>query len=330
MSARAPMCLVACGDAADLASAVGRCLSMPVTPSKETWFACGEAKHALGDNVRGCDVYVFQRPVVPGSPRSVYDRTIAMLHAVDACRHADAARVNLVIPYFPGSRQDKRKGHVREGVTTSLFARMWMAAGVDMVITVDPHNEATVGAFDPSRCVFEAVSVDGPFSRYLEQQGLACDVVASTDVGGLERARHYAQRLGKPIAALAKERDYSRASAVTNTTVIGEVDGRSVLLVDDIVDTAGSMRAAVHALWERGATDMVIAGVHLLLSGTGRATLETLHQEAAARGRTLRVAGTSSVLHPDPPPWMSFFGLEPLLAQVISSVNTRGSVRALE
>lgn len=330
MSSRAPICLVACGDAVDLATEVGRCLQVRVTPSRETWFSCGEAKHTLEDNVRGCDVYVFQRPIVPGSPRSVYDRSIAMLHATDACRHADARRVTLVVPYFPGSRQDKRKNHVREGVTTALFARMWTAAGVDMVITVDPHNEATIGVFDPSRCVFEAVSVDGPFSRHLEQRGLACDVVASTDVGGLERARHYAQRMGKPIAALAKERDYSRASTVTTTTVIGEVEGRSVLLVDDIVDTAGSMTSAVHSLWDKGATDIVIAGVHLLLSGEGLPRLRALHAEAAARGRTLRVAGTSSVLHPDPPPWLSFFPLEPLLAQVIASVNSRGSVRALE
>jgi ribose-phosphate pyrophosphokinase len=324
------MCLVACGDAVDLATEVGRCLSVRVTPSRETWFSCGESKHALDENVRGCDVYVFQRPVVPGSERSMYDRTIAMLHAVDACRHADARRVTLVVPYFPGSRQDKRKGHVREGVSTGLFARMWTAAGVDMVITVDPHNEATIGAFDPSRCVFEAVSVDGPFSRYLEQQGLAADVVASTDLGGLERARHYAQRLGKPIAALAKERDYSRPSTVVNSTVIGDVQGRSVLLVDDIVDTAGSMASAVHGLWEKGATDIVIAGVHLLLSGPGLERLTALQAEAVGRGFTLRVAGTSSVLHPAPPPWLSFFPLEPLLAQVIASVNTRSSVRALE
>jgi ribose-phosphate pyrophosphokinase len=330
MSTRAPLCLVACGDAVELATEVGRCLNLSVTPSRETWFSCGEAKHALDENVRGCDVYVFQRPVVPGSPRSVYDRTISMLHAVDACRHADARRVTLVIPYFPGSRQDKRKGHVREGVSTGLFARMWMAAGVDMVITVDPHNEATIGAFDPSRCVFEAVSVDGPFSRFLQQQGLGADVVASTDVGGLERARHYAQRLGRPIAALAKERDYSVPSAVMTTTVIGEVEGRSVLIVDDIIDTAGSMTSAVHSLWEKGATDIVIAGVHLLLSGPGLERLAALHDEARARGRTLRVAGTSSVLHPDPPPWLTFFPLEPLLAQVIQSVNTRSSVRALE
>lgn len=330
MSERHPLCLVACGDSGELARDVGARLGVHVTGSRETWFACGEAKHAIQANVRGCDVYVFQRTVVPGSDRSVYDRTMALMLAVDAARHADAERVTVVLPYLPGSRQDKRKGHVREGVSTGLLARMLTAAGVDMVITVDPHDEAMAGAYDPSRCVFEAVSVDGPFSRFLVDQGLVCDVVASTDVGGLERARSYAQRLGRPIAALAKERDYSSASVVVQTTVIGDVRGKSVMLVDDIVDTAGSMEAAVHSLWEQGATDVVIAGVHMLLSGAGMQRLLNLRAQAEAKGVRLRVAGTSSVLHPTAPEWYATFALEPLLARVIRSVNERGSVRALE
>lgn len=334
MNQRAPLCLVACGDGGDFAAGVGECLGVTVAPSREAWFACGEAKHVLQANVRGCDVYIFQR-TIGASPdaaahRSVYDRTMAVLLAVDAARHADAARVTVVLPYLPGSRQDKRKGHVREGISTGLTARMLTAAGVDMVVTVEPHDEAMAGAYDPSRCVFEAVSVDGPFSAFLAEHGLVCDVVASTDVGGLERARAYAQRLGKPIAALAKERDYSQSSTVLQTTVIGEVAGRSVMLVDDIVDTAGSMRAAVHSLWERGATDIVIAGIHMLLSGEGQARLLTLREEAVARGLTLRVAGTSSVLQPGLPDWYHSFPLEPLLAKIIRSINTRGSVRALE
>ena len=163
---RAPLCLVACGDAVDLASAVALELDVPLTPSTETWFACGEAKHVLDGNIRGCDCYIFQRPVIPGNDRSIYDRTMALLHAVDAARAADADRVTVVVPYLPGTRQDKRKNHVREGVTTGLLARMLSAAGVGMVITVEPHNEALYGSYDPSRCVLEAITITVPFAGF--------------------------------------------------------------------------------------------------------------------------------------------------------------------
>ncbi len=325
MSDRAPLVLLACGEASELTEAVARHLMVPVTPSREQWFACGEAKHVVDANVRGCDVYVFQQPIVPGSPRSIYDRTMALLHAVDAARVADADRVSVVVPYLPGTRQDKRKGHVREGVTTGLIARMLEAAGVGMVITVEPHNEAIYGCYDPSRCVLEAVTCTGSFARFLAGAGLDCDVVASTDVGGLELARGYAQKLGRPIAALSKERDYSRNHAVVNTTVIGDVAGRSVLIVDDIVDTAGSVGSAVRGLWEKGATDIVVAGIHMLLSEPGWERLHALRAEAEARGVSFRVAATSSVHHVGAPDWYQEFDLAPLLARIIQSVNTRGS-----
>ena len=284
----------------------------------------------LESNIRGCDCYIFLQPVVPGSERSIYDRTMALLHAVDAARMADADRVSVVVPYLPGTRQDKRKGHVREGVTTGLMARMLQAAGVSMVITVEPHNEALYGSYDPSRCVLEAVSITRPFAGFLRDEGLVCDVVASTDVGGLEMARAYAQEHGRPIAALSKERDYSATSVVMNTSVIGDVAGKSVLIVDDIVDTAGSVASAVQSLWAEGATDIVVAGVHALLSGPGWERVHGLHAEAERRGVSFRMAGTSSVVHHEAPGWYAQFGLEPLLAKVIRSVNARGSVRALE
>ncbi|MBX2796258.1 MAG: ribose-phosphate diphosphokinase [Myxococcales bacterium] len=327
---RAPMCLVACGAAEDLATRVAEHLHAVVTPSSEEWFACGEAKHVIHRHIRGCDCYVFQQAVKPGDSRSIYDRTMAMLHAVDAARVADVDRVTVVMPYLPGTRQDKRKGHLREGVTTGLMARLLQAAGVGMVLTVQPHNEAISGCYDPARCVLEAVTVTAPFARFLQDEGLSCDVVASTDVGGLEMARAYAQVLGRPIAALSKERDYSTSSTVLTTSVIGDVAGRSVLIVDDIVDTAGSVVSAVRSLWEKGATDVVVAAVHLLLSGPAWQRLKELRREAVERGHRFVLAGTSSVIHPDAPDWMVRFDLEPLLARVIRSVNTRGSVRALE
>ena len=249
---------------------------------------------------------------------------------MDAARCADADRVTAILPYLPGGRQDKRKGHQREGVSTGLFARMLAEAGCDMVITVEPHNEAMIGCFSPRDVVFESVQVTRPFARFLRHSKLGCHVVASTDVGGLERARHYAEHLGCGLAALSKQRDYSKPSEVASTTVIGDVRGKSVLVVDDIIDTAGSVCSAVRTLWEEGATDIVVAGVHMLLSGPGPQRLQELHDEAVGRGVTLRVVGTSSVEHPELPAWYQSWALEPLLAEVIRSVNTRGSVRAVE
>ena len=211
---RAPLVLIACGGAQALATEVGRRIGTPVTPSHDEWFACGEAKHVLEENVRGCDVYVFQNPVVPGGGRSIYDHTMMLLHAVDAARMADADRVTAVIPYLPGARQDKRKGHVREGVTTGLIARMLEAAGVGMVVTVEPHNEAIYGCYDPA-----SLNGDGGGHRH---GGPVCALHRRPEAwpgrrGGVDR-RRAAWRWRGPtpstwagrIAALSKERDYSQ------------------------------------------------------------------------------------------------------------------------
>lgn len=314
----------------DLADAISAELGIERTASRDVWFACGEGKHIIDDNIRGTDVYVVQRAVVPGSPRSIYDRFMAVLNAVDAARCADAARVTVLLPYFPGGRQDKRKGHVREGVATGLFARMLTSAGASMVITVEPHNEAMIGCFPPRDTVLEPVYLTETLSAFLLDHGLVGDVVASTDVGGLEMARRFSQRLKCGLVAMSKERDYGQSSVVTNSVVIGDPAGKRVLIIDDIVDTAGSVVSAVHSLWDAGATDMVIAAPHLLLSGPARSRLAALKVDADARGVGLDVVGTSAILHPDAPPWFHSVAIEPMLAQLIRRVNTRGSIRALE
>ncbi|MCA9490588.1 MAG: ribose-phosphate diphosphokinase [Myxococcales bacterium] len=325
---RAPLCLLAAADGLPFARTVGAELGHPVTPSHDTWFACGEAKHVIEANVRGNDVYVVQQTVVPGSGRSIYDRLMMALHAVDAARCADAARVTLILPYLPGSRQDKRKNWAREGVSTGLFARMFEAAGVDMVLTIEPHNEAVVGCY--GRSVFEGISITRAFARFLDAEGLRRDCMASTDVGGLEMARAFAANLRCDLVALSKERDYSRPNTVARSTLLGDVQGRSVMIIDDIIDTAGSVVAAVETLWEHGATDVVVGAAHLILSGPAWDRLHRLRTSAEARGYDFRVVGVSHIQHPEAPAWYHEFQVEPLLAKIIRSVNTRGSVRAAE
>lgn len=327
---RAPMVLLACEPALGFANGVAAQLGVSLTPSRDVWFACGEGKHIIEANVRGADVYVFQQAVAPGGGRSAYERLVMALHAVDAARCADADRVTLVLPYLPGSRQDKRKHHVREGVSTGLFARMLTAAGVGMVLTVEPHNEATIGCYDPSRTVFEGLSIVQPFSRYLKQEGLARQTTGSTDVGGLEMARAFAKFLLSDLVGLSKQRDYSQAGVVSETTVLGRVNGRGVLIVDDIVDTAGSAASAIRALWALGATDITLAAAHMLLSGGAWDLLDGLAEEAAQRGVAFDIVGTSSVIHRQTRPYFRQMALEPLVAEAIQRVNRRGSLRALE
>ncbi len=329
MTARAPLCILACGDAAGLGRAVAAELGVAAAESHDVWFASGEGKHVLDANVRGTDVYLFQRSVAPGSRRSIYDRFTMVMHAADAARHADADRVTVVLPYLPGCRQDKRKGRTREGVSTGLFARMLEAAGVSMVITVEPHTEAVMGCYEPSRCVFESVQLAPAFAHWLQARGLGQHVVASTDVGGLENARQYAQILGTGLVALSKERDYSQPNTVANTTVIGDPAGHDVLIVDDIVDTGGSVVSATQALWDAGAKGIAVAGVHMLMSGRAWDRMHQLRELATERGVDFQLLGTSSVLHPDAPDWYHSMPLEPLLAKVIRSVNSRGSVRGV-
>ncbi|MBW1876858.1 MAG: ribose-phosphate diphosphokinase [Deltaproteobacteria bacterium] len=327
---RAPLCLLTCDDARDLGEGIAADLRVTLTPGHEVWFPVGEAKYVIDSRLRGNDVYILQRTIVPGGAHSLYDNFLMALHAADAARIADADRVTLVLPYLPGTRQDKRKEHAREGISTGLFARMIEAAGVSMVITVEPHTDAVIGCYDPRRCVLESVDITRPFGRYLREQGLVGEVVASPDVGGLQQARDYGNYLKCDLAALSKERDYSKTSVVTHTTVLGEVRGRDVLLVDDIVDTGGSVVSAAEALWEAGAAGILVAAAHPVFSDPAWQRMHQLAERARERGVRFAVAGTDSILHPNAPAFYRDFSLVSLLANVIRQVNTRGSVRAME
>jgi len=325
-SLRAPLQLLTCEAARPLAAAVAAQLGLGLSRSSDQWFASGEGKHVIAENVRGSDVYVFGAPIAPGDERSVYDRFIMTLHAVEAATQSDAEWVTAVLPYYPGARQDKRKGRTREAISAGLFARMLQEAGARRVVTVDIHNEAIAGMFDPTRCRLENVELCHRFARHLRWRGLAGGTVAAPDVGGLERARHFAAELSADLVAISKERDYSQANTVQRATLIGEVEGRDVLLVDDIIDTAGSVVAAVSALRERGALNITVACSHALMSSPAWERLGALHARSVAEGWRFRVVGSTSVVHPSPPDWFGAFDIAPLLAEVINSINGRGSV----
>ncbi len=325
----APLCVLTCESGRAFATEVCHHLGQPLVPTVESWFACGEGKLVIERNIRGCDAYVFQSCVGSQDGRSVYDRFIMLLHALEAAKLSDALFVTAVLPYYPAARQDKRKGRTREGISAGLFARMLSAAGAPRVLTVEIHNDAIAGMFDASQTTLETVYLTKHMVNWMKRNGIAGDVVVAPDVGGLERARWYAERLSADLAALSKERDYSRPNSVVRSTLIGQVVDRNVLLVDDIIDTAGSVVAAIEELKQHGAGDITVACAHPLLSDPAWQRLSDVAKRASDEGWKFQMVGTTSVAHENPPDWYRPVPIQSLIAQVITKINSRGSVTGL-
>jgi ribose-phosphate pyrophosphokinase len=323
---RAPIALVSCDSGRAFADAVASSMGEEIVPSVETWFACGEGKFEIGANVRGHDVYIFQSPAGPQDSHSIYDRFLMLLHAIEAAALSDAQYITAVIPYYPGARQDKRKGRTREGISAGLFARLLQSAGVDRVMTVEIHNDSIAGMFNPSTAHLENVFLTKQLVTWLKSQQLTGDVVVSPDVGYLERARAYAEELSADLAALSKERDYSKPNQVFRSTLIGEVKDRNVLLVDDIIDTAGSVVSAIEELKMQGAKNINVACVHPLFNGEAWQRLAGIREQAEKEGWVFNMVGTSVIKHEDTPDWYHTFHIEKLIAQVLEKINSRGSV----
>ena len=323
---RAPIALMTCESGRAFAESVALQMGIKLLPTNETWFACGEGKFEIGANVRGHDVYIFQSTAGPQDERSIYDRFLMLLHAVEAAALSDAQYITAVVPYYPGARQDKRKGRTREGISAGLFARMMQSAGTDRVMTVEIHNDSIAGMFNPSVSHLENVFLTRQLVSWLRRQNLTGDVVVSPDVGYLERARAYAEELSADLAALSKERDYSKPNHVFRSTLIGEVRDRDVLLVDDIIDTAGSVVSAIDELKKQGARNINVACVHPLFNGSAWQRLTDIRTRAENEGWEFNMVGTSVICHEDTPHWYHTFHIEPLIAQVLEKINSRGSV----
>ena len=207
---------------------------------------------------------------------------------------------------------------------------MLQSAGADRVVTVEIHNDSIAGMFNPSQAHLENIFLTKQFAPWLAAQGHKADVVVSPDVGYLENARLYAEELSADLAALSKERDYSKPNSVSRSTLIGEVEGRDVLLVDDIIDTAGSVVSAVSELLERGAQNITVACVHPVFSGPAWERLRELKARSEKENWSFKLVGTSSIHHPDAPDWYQPFPIEPLVAAVLEKINLRGSVSGVQ
>ncbi|MCK6376236.1 MAG: ribose-phosphate pyrophosphokinase [Zoogloea sp.] len=220
-------------------------------------FSDGEVNVELLENVRGKDVFVLQPTCVPTN-----DNIMELLIMVDALKRASAGRITAAIPYFGYARQDRRPRSARVPITAKVVANMLQAAGVQRVLTVDLHADQIQGFFDiPVDNIYAApVLLDD-----LEKQKIEDLMVVSPDVGGVVRARAFAKRLECDLAIIDKRRPKANVSEVMN--IIGEVDGRTCVIMDDIVDTAGTLCKAAQALKENGAKRVMAYCTHAVLSG---------------------------------------------------------------
>jgi ribose-phosphate pyrophosphokinase len=240
-----------------LAEEITRHLHLPLGRADVAQFSDGEVSVELMENVRGRDVFIVQ-PTCPPA-----ENLMELLMMTDACRRASAKRVTAVVPYFGYARQDRRPRATRVAITAKLVANMIASAGVDRMLTVDLHADQIQGFFDiPVDNVYASpVLLGDAWKQKYENM-----IVVSPDVGGVVRARALAKRLDDAdLAIIDKRRPRPNESKVMN--IIGEVAGRTCVLIDDMVDTAGTLCQAAQALKEEGAIKVVAYITHPVLSG---------------------------------------------------------------
>ena len=241
-----------------LAHDIARQLTTPLGRAYVGRFSDGEVNIELMENVRGRDVFIVQPTCPPAN-----DHLMELLVMVDACRRASASKITAVVPYFGYSRQDRRPRATRSAITAKLVANMIQGSGVDRLLTIDLHSDQIQGFFDiPVDNVYASPVLLGDAYR----QRYENLIVVSPDVGGVVRARALAKRLDDAdLAIIDKRRPRPNESKVMN--IIGEVAGKTCVLIDDMVDTAGTLAAGAQALKDEGATKVVAYITHAILSG---------------------------------------------------------------
>jgi len=231
-------------------------VGVPLGVTELKRFSDGEIAIYIGESVRGADVFIVQPISCPAN-----ESLMELLIMMDAVKRASAKSINTVLPYYGYARQD-RKTRARDPITAKLVADLLTAAGADRVIAMDLHAGQIQGFFN--------IPVDHLMSlpilaKYFEQKGLAEGVVVSPDMGGVTRARELAERLHLPLAIIDKRRPEPNVAVIMN--IIGKVRGKSVIMIDDIIDTAGTITLASRALLEQGAREVYVCCTHPVLSG---------------------------------------------------------------
>ena len=239
----------------DVAQGIAGCLGLPLGKSDCTQFSDGEISVSLHESVRGSDCFIVQSTCAP-----VNDNLMEMLIMIDAMKRASAARITVVMPYFGYARQD-RKAKARDPISAKLCADIITCAGADRVLTMDLHANQIQGFFNIPVDHLYASAVFLPYIQSLKLDEL---VIATPDVGGSKRASTFSKYLGVPLVLCNKSRE--KANEVASMQIIGDVKGKNVVLIDDIVDTAGTITKAANIMMEAGAKSVRAIASHCVMS----------------------------------------------------------------
>lgn len=245
-----------CNANPELAKEIAEHIGVPLGNAQAIRFSDGECQIKLNESVRGCDVFVIQPTSAP-----VNEHLMELLVMVDALKRASAKSINVVIPYYGYARQD-RKARARDPITAKLVANLIETAGAQRVITMDLHATQIQGFFDIPVDHLLGVPI---LAKHFSEKGLKDIVVVSPDHGGVTRARKLAERLEAPIAIIDKRRPEPNVAEVMN--IVGNIEGKTAIIIDDIIDTAGTITLAANALVEAGAREVYACCTHPVLSG---------------------------------------------------------------
>ncbi|UFU01521.1 ribose-phosphate diphosphokinase (plasmid) [Radiobacillus kanasensis] len=277
-----------------------------------TTFSDGEVQINIEESVRGCDVYVVQSTSEP-----VNQHMMELLIMIDALKRASASSINIVMPYYGYARQD-RKARAREPITAKLVADLLQTAGANRVITLDLHAPQIQGFFDIPVDQLVGVPI---LAEYFLKKDLKDIVVVSPDHGGVTRARQMADRLKAPIAIIDKRRPKPNVAEVMN--IVGNIEGKTAILIDDIIDTAGTITLAANALIENGATEVFACCTHPVLSGPAIERIEN------SKIKELIVTNSIALKEEKKTDKLSQLSVAPLISEAIVRVHELQSVSIL-
>ena len=254
--------ILACSASDKLANEIADCYGLQIAKFEKQGFSDGEFQISINETVRGCDVFIIQSTIPPS------DNLMEMLLMIDAAKRASAHKIIAVIPYFGWARQD-RKDKPRVAIGAKLIANMLVSAGVDRVMTMDLHADQIQGFFEvPVDHLFASTL----FAPYLKSKKTDKLIIAAPDAGGSKRANAYAKYLDVDLALCYKQR--KKANKIESMTIIGDVEGKDVVIIDDMIDTAGTLTMSAQLFMDHGAKSVSACCTHALLSGPAHDRIE--------------------------------------------------------
>jgi ribose-phosphate pyrophosphokinase len=300
----------------ELAQEVTDLLGTELVPTASYDFANGETYVRYEESVRGCDAFVIQSHTAPIN-QSIMEHLIM----IDALKRASAKRITVILPFYGYARQDK-KHRGREPISARLMADMFKTAGADRLMAVDLHTAQIQGYFDGPVDHLMALPI---LSEYvIEKYGREPLAVVSPDAGRIKVAEQWSARMGGvPLAFIHKTRDISKPNESVANRVVGEVEGRTCVLVDDMIDTAGTITKAADALLAEGASEVVIAATHAILSGPAVDRLKN------SRAREVIVTNTLPIADDRRFDKLTLLSIAPLIARAVREVFEDGSVTSM-